>query len=231
MPMAESRPPIVVGIRVTKQRGQHRSGASVDAGIGAKAQQRHHRDQEDQRQAGEQHRQRDLVGRLLPLGALDQRDHPVEEGRRPARTVIAHLDPVRDHRRAAGDGASGRRRSRGSPARYSPVMAASLTEAMPSMTSPSAGITSPASTSTTSPTASSWAGSATIGRALSVDDQLGLGRHPRGPQGVGLRLAAALGDGLGEVGEQHGEPEPERDLQRRSPRRRRVGELAARRAR
>ena len=34
----------------------------------------------------------------------------------------------------------------------SPVIADSLTEAMPSMTSPSAGMMSPASTSTTSPT-------------------------------------------------------------------------------
>ena len=34
----------------------------------------------------------------------------------------------------------------------SPVIAASLTEAMPSMTSPSDGMMSPASTSTTSPT-------------------------------------------------------------------------------
>ena len=30
--------------------------------------------------------------------------------------------------------------------------------------------------------------------------------------GVGLGLAAALGDRLGEIGEQHGEPEPGRDL-------------------
>ena len=33
---------------------------------------------------------------------------------------------------------------------------------------------------------------------------------------VGLRLAAALGDRLGEIGEQHGEPEPDDDLERRS---------------
>jgi len=31
-------------------------------------------------------------------------------------------------------------------------------------------------------------------------------------QAVGLRLAAAFGDGFGEVGEQHGEPEPDREL-------------------
>jgi len=31
-------------------------------------------------------------------------------------------------------------------------------------------------------------------------------------QGIGLGLAAAFGHGLGEVGEQNGEPQPERDL-------------------
>lgn len=44
----------------------------------------------------------------------------------------------------------------------SPVMAASLTEATPSMISPSAGITSPASTRTISPTPNLWAGVGTM---------------------------------------------------------------------
>ena len=41
--------------------------------------QRHDREQEDDRQPGEQDVERDLVRRLLALGALDERDHPVEE--------------------------------------------------------------------------------------------------------------------------------------------------------
>ena len=36
---------------------------------------------ENDRHAGEQDIERDLVGRLLPLGAFDQRDHAVEKGR------------------------------------------------------------------------------------------------------------------------------------------------------
>ena len=91
----------------------------------------------------------------------------------------------------------------------SPVIADSSTEPTPSMISPSAGITSPA-----------------------VDDddvaalQLGRGhvleravcaaarcrrRRARRAQRARLRLAAALGDRLGEVREEHGQPEPDRD--------------------
>ena len=52
--------------------------------------------------AGQQDGERDLVRRLLPLGAFDQRDHAVEEGV-AGRGGDAHLDPVGDHGRAAGD--------------------------------------------------------------------------------------------------------------------------------
>src|SRR6202163_3811680 len=81
----------------------------------------------------------------------------------------------------------------------SPVMAASSTEATPSTTSPSPGIMSPATISPTSPRPAA---------DDAVRRRLGLGP----PQGVGLRLAAPLGHRLGEVGEQHREPEPERHL-------------------
>ena len=58
----------------------------------------------------------------------------------PGLTRDAHDQPVRQHARAAGDGAASRRRPRGSPAPISPVMALSSTEATPSITSPSSGI-------------------------------------------------------------------------------------------
>ena len=48
---------------------------------------------------------------------------------------------------------------------------------------------------------------------LLVDDQLGLGLVAGLAQACGLRLAAALGDGFGEIGEQHGEPQPDDDLE------------------
>jgi hypothetical protein len=45
-----------------------------------------------------------------------------------------------------------------------------------------------------------------------VDQALGLGFAPGAAQRVGLRLAASLRHRLGEIGEQHGEPQPRRDL-------------------
>ena len=95
----------------------------------------------------------------------------------------------------------------------SPVIAASLTEATPSMTSPSDGMMSPASTSTTSPGFSEVPGTcchSPAGRGQQLGHRLGLRSAQRG----GLRLAAPLGHRLGEIGEQHGEPEPEIDLER-----------------
>ena len=96
----------------------------------------------------------------------------------------------------------------------SPVIAASLTEAMPSITSPSEGMMSPASTSTTSPTLSSVRGHEPIVLLVArTRDQLGLGLGALPAQRIGLRLAAALGHGFGKVGEQHREPQPQNDLE------------------
>ena len=131
-----------------EQRDQH-GNRDLGAGVVRERLQRHDDQQEDQRQHREQDVQRDLVRRLLPLGAFDQRDHPIEEGLAGIRRD-AHDDPVRQHARAAGD------RRRSPPASRitgadSPVIADSSTLATPSMISPSPGINSPASTRTMSP--------------------------------------------------------------------------------
>ena len=91
----------------------------------------------------------------------------------------------------------------------SPVTALSFTEATPSITSPSAGIVSPASTSTTSPLRSADGGPRHVGRVAPRLAEL-LRHHvaARPAQRLGLRLAAPLGHRLGEVREQHREPEP-----------------------
>ena len=96
----------------------------------------------------------------------------------------------------------------------SPVIALSSTEATPSTTSPSPGMKSPASTRTTSPLRSARRGDRRSRFAIAARGSASLLRRDvlaRLAQRVGLRLAAALGHRLGEVGEEHGEPEPERD--------------------
>ena len=107
-PMADSSPPMVVGIRHTSSAistvmRDRRAGLG---GLDAEDRERQQRDrdhQEDDRQRHQQDGQRDLVGRLLALGAFDHRDHAVEEGL--ARVDgDAHDEPVGQHARAAGDG-------------------------------------------------------------------------------------------------------------------------------
>ncbi len=93
----------------------------------------------------------------------------------------------------------------------SPVMALSSTEAAPSMTSPSAGMMSWASTSTTSPLRRSSALTSTVSRRAWVgsDELLGEHRLAHAAQRRCLCSAAAFGERLGEVGEQHREQQPD----------------------
>ena len=75
---AESSAPMVVGISATSSAIRVVIEIVVSGELGERLQRDDH-EQEDQRQPGEQDVQRDLVRRLAPLGALDQRDHPVQE--------------------------------------------------------------------------------------------------------------------------------------------------------
>jgi hypothetical protein len=87
----------------------------------------------------------------------------------------------------------------------SPVIADSSTNAMPSMTSPSPGISCPAVTTQRSPTLSLTEGTS---RVEAVGLQHVRDRFlPRSAQRVGLRLAAPLGHRVGERTEEDGEPE------------------------
>ena len=94
----------------------------------------------------------------------------------------------------------------------SPVIADSSTLAMPSMMVPSLGMTSPASQTTTSPLRRSMRGNRVSLPPTPPCNLRAIGLGARAAQRLRLRLAAAFGDGLGEVGEEHGEPQPERDL-------------------
>ena len=147
--------------------------------------------------------------RSAPSTSLIMRSRKVEPGAAVMRTRIqsdsTSVPPVTADRSPPNSRMTGA---------DSPVIAASLTEAMPSITSPSDGIRSPASTRTTSSDLESGAGhEPVILLVAGPGDQLGLGLGALAAQRVRLRLAAALGDGFGEIGEQDGEPQPQDDLE------------------
>ena len=146
-------------------------------------------------------------GVLRRCGALDQRDHPVQE-RVPGLLGDLDHDPVRQVTRVPPVTALRSPPDSRITGADSPVIADSSTDAIPSITVPSPGISSPASTTTTSPLASSEA--CLVVPSFSLRDRLLAHRAQR----VGLRAAAALGERLGHVREHDGQPQPERDHER-----------------
>ena len=85
------------------QQGDEHDDRLLGPRVDGEGLQRHHRQQEDDREPGQQDVEGDLVRRLLPVGPLDEGDHPVEE--RLARLRgDAHDDLVGQHPGAAGDG-------------------------------------------------------------------------------------------------------------------------------
>ena len=114
MPMAESSPPMVVGMRQTSS-ATIAVAERLMAGVAGEGDERHAGEEEDDRQPDEQDVQRDLVRRLLARGPLNERDHPVEEG-----LARVDADPdddaVGEHARSAGDRRAIAAATRGSPA-------------------------------------------------------------------------------------------------------------------
>ena len=197
-----------------EQRHQHQHRHDA-AGIGGEARNRRHGEDEDDRQAGEQDVERDLVRRLLALRAFDQRDHAVEEGR-ARRRRDRHLDPVGDHRRAAGDrravaaaladdgrGFAGDRRFVDRGDAFDDVAVArdeiagldqhdiALLQRRRRHFAPRDVAVAP----------------------LRRDSSLAIASVLLWRSARGLRLAAAFRDRFGEIREEHGEPEPEIDLE------------------
>ena len=163
--------------------------------------------EEGDRQPGEQDVERDLVRRLAPLGALDERDHPVEE--RLAR-LLGHLDhePVGEQPRAAGDAgavaaglADHRRRLAGDRR---------LVDRADTLDDLAVGGDDLARLDDHDVALLELGRRDLLDGAVADIRRDGRGRARRA-QRVRLRLAPALGDRLGEVREQHGQPQPERD--------------------
>ena len=190
-----------------QQRDQH-GNRNRRAGVVGKRLERHHDEQEDERQHREQDVQRDLVRRLLPDGALDERDHAIEKCLARIGGDLHH-DPVREHLRAAGHrGAiaarfADHRRGFAGDGRF--VDAGDALDDLAVAGNHLPGFD---------------ADDVARAKAAGIDGlALAAGQHANG-RGLGLRLAqrrrlrlaAPFGHRLGEVGEQDGEPEPERDL-------------------
>ena len=161
----------------------------------------------------EQDRERDLVRRLLPLGAFDQRDHAVEEGG-AGRGGDPDLDPVGEDGRAAGDGRAVAARladdRRGFAGDRRFVDRGDALDDLAVGRGSFAGLDEHdvADRAARAPGPSRTRRRA-LGHAAGAWPPVSVRvRRKR----IGLRLAAAFGDRFGEVGEQHGEPEPERDL-------------------
>ncbi len=163
------------------------------------------REQEDDGQRGEQDVERDLVGRLLSGRALDEGDHAVDEG-------LAGLgrdlddDPVGEDLRTARDGRAVAARladDRGGLAGDGGfVHRGDAFDDVTVARDDVPGLAHHQVADAQLRTRDLLLAGAVLGQA--AGDGVGLGLA----QGVGLRLAAALGDGLGEVGEDRGEPQP-----------------------
>ncbi len=191
-----------------EQRDQHKDGL-LRAGVDRERLQRDHREQEDDREAGEQDVEGDLVRRLLPFGAFDQRDHAVEEGLAGVRRD-ADGDDVRQHACAAGHGravAAGLANDRSRLARDGGFI--DRRDALDDLAVPRDHL--PRDDADDVVRAELRAGNLFDCAVLAHDVRRGLGFGAA--QCVGLRLAAAFGHGFGEVGEQHREPQPQGDLQ------------------
>ena len=203
IPIADSSAPIVVGISATSSAISVATEASVSGELGERAQgRRRRRGRSSVRPASRMSSAISfgVLRRSAPSTSAIMRSRKLLPGSWVISTTIrsdsTRVPPVTALRSPPASRITGA---------DSPVMADSSTEAMPSITVPSPGISSPASTTTTSPRGE-------LGRRLLAavaQPRDGLGAHRA--QRVGLGLAAALGQRLGEVGEHDGEPQPERD--------------------
>ena len=102
MPMADSRAPMVVGIRHTSSETRMTTDTVPPANWPKGCEDHHHR-QEHDGQHGQQDGEGDLVGGLLPVGPFHQGDHAVQEGVAPL-GGDADDDAVGEDLGAAGDG-------------------------------------------------------------------------------------------------------------------------------
>ena len=172
--------------------------------------QRRRRKQEHQRQHREQDRQRDLVRRPAPLCAFDESDHPVDE-RVTGVARHPHDEPIGEHPRAAGHGAEVAtglaQYGRGLARDRALVNGRHAVDRLAVRGDRILGLDQHQVVDAQRLGAHPFIAARAVWRTQPLRDDLA----PRRAQGSRLGLAASLGDGFGEIGEQHGEPQPRGD--------------------
>src|SRR3546814_20286564 len=144
--------------------------------------------------------------RSLPVGALDQRDHPVEEALAWA-DRDAHLNPVRNH-----PGARRHRRTVAARLAYHGCALArdrGLVDQRDTLDDLAIGGDQVAGLDDHDFVDRQLRCPDDAIDTADADELLGLQLIARGPQRCRLRLATPLGDRLGEVAEPDGEPQPD----------------------
>ena len=187
----------------THEEGDEDDDGLLVAGVDGEGLQRDHRKEKDDRQPGEEDVEGDLVRRLLALGALDEGDHAVEERlARPRRD--AHDDLVGEHPRAA-------RHRRAIPTGLADDRGRlprdrRLVDGGDPLDDVAVARDHLAGGDDTVVADTQGAAGDRFDRPVSLSPA-GHRVLPRLAQGGRLRLAAPFGHRLGEVGEQHGEPQ------------------------
>ena len=166
-----------------------------------------HHGEEDDRQHGQQDGEGYLVGCLLAVGAFDERDHAVQK-RVPGLGRDLHDDAVGQHGRATGDGGAVAARLPDDRGRFSGD--GRLVHRGDALDDVAVGRDDVARLAHDAVALAQRRGGDDVLGAVWIEPSgHGLGTHLA--QRLSLCLATALGHGLGEVGEEHGQEQPDRD--------------------
>ena len=194
------------GNQADQQRDQH-GDREHHARVDAEGLQRHADEQEDHRERRQQNSEGDLVRRLLPLRAFHQRDHAIQEA-----VALFHRDAdddaVAKDARAAGDRAAVASAftddGRGFAGDGGLIDAGNAFHDIAVSRNDVAGLAH-------DEVALLKSGAGTFS-SCPFEQAAGDRVFARFAQTLGLGFAAALSHGFGEVGEEHGEPEPDGQL-------------------
>ena len=195
------------GNQAHEERDQRGDGEG-DLGVGAERFERDDHEQENDREGGEQNRERNLVGCLLARRALDHCDHAIDEGV-AGFGGDADDHTIAEHARATGHGAT---------------VAAVFTHDGGGFAGDDGLIDGGDALDDIAVGRDHVTGFADDEVAFDeigggdfflagAGETAGEGQRAGSLESIGLRLAATFGDGFGEVREQDGEEQPQGDLQ------------------